>query len=111
MRAFRFWALLLVLALAACQQTAYLDPAKRHGAVGKTKAQIAAEFGEADEVYVEGEKEYLSYTFAQNIPYGYWNGTYYVTAGYTESYCRVTFLIVADKVIQDYAVGKDCNES
>jgi hypothetical protein len=110
MRFFRGWALLLILALGACQQQLYLDPSQRHSSVGKSKAEILAQFGQPDETYVEDGKEYLSYVHHQNIPYGYWNGTYYVTVGHTESYCRVTFLIVAEKVIQDYAVGQSCGE-
>jgi len=109
--AIRTWALLLVLAVVGCQQAAYLDPAKRQGSVGKTKAQVLAEFGPPDETYVEDGKEYLSYVFAQTIPYGYWNGTYYVTVGHNSFYCRVTFLIVRDKVLEDYAVGDDCGNS
>jgi hypothetical protein len=108
-RFFRCWALLLAMALAACQQPS-LDPAKRHGSVGKSKAQVLAEFGEPDETYVEDDKEYLSYVSFVRMPYGYWNGTYYVTTGYSDYNCRVTFLIIADRVIQDYAVGNNCGE-
>ena len=104
-------ALVLCLGLAACgKPEPYLQPAERHAAVGKTRAELVAHFGQPHESYVEDGKTYLTYILSLNTPVGYYNAStksYHVT-GYMSQYCRVTFLLVQDRVLQDYAVGDIC---
>lgn len=103
--------LALAIALAGCVPAEpYLQPAERHAAVGKTRAEVEARFGPPHEVYVEDGKTFLTYILDQTTPVGYYNASTksYHTTGYMTQYCRVTFLLAQDRVLQDFAVGQNC---
>jgi hypothetical protein len=104
-------ALVLCLGLAACgKPEPFLQPAERHAAVGKTRTELVARFGQPHETYVEDDKTYLTYILSLNTPIGYYNAStksYHVT-GYMQQYCRVTFLLIGERVVQDFAVGENC---
>ena len=101
----RLAAIALVLLLAACASAPpFAEPQKRAAAVGKSKAEILAEFGQPAQVHGDGADEALVYVYDRVVLYGP-SGP----AAATAYFCEVTFHLRDDRVASVDAQGPDCN--
>jgi hypothetical protein len=96
-------ALLLALPAACTAAPPLLDPAARASAVGKTRAEVLASFGEPTESAIEGERERLTYVHDRLVLYGP-SGP----ATANRYYCSVTFLLAWGRVDTIETTGPDC---
>lgn len=98
-------AIALVALLAACASAPpFTESQRRAAAVGKSKAEILAEFGEPTQVLDDGAEEALLYVYDRVVLYGP-SGPATATA----YFCEVTFHLRDGRVASVDAQGADCN--
>jgi hypothetical protein len=99
--------LALLVLLAACTSAPpFTEPAKRAAALGKSKAEILAEFGQPTETAnAGGQDEALLYVYHDVVLYGP-SGP----ATAIDYRCEVTFQLTDDRVSAIDTEGPDCGQ-
>jgi hypothetical protein len=94
----------LAALVAACTSApSFTEPGKRAAAMGKSKQDVLAEFGEPSDIIDEGDQQRLVYVYDRIVLYGP-SGPATATA----YYCEVIFHLAHDRVTAVGENGPDC---